>query len=371
MKVMFISPVPFFKGGAERSLFDLLRNPLIEPILVVPSAGPISEAANKMGIRVEYAEFKGIEQVHRPIRISAIIKAIRSTFRAARLIAEIAAHERVDIIHTNGLKAHVIGLLARCFGAPPVVCHVRDIAVYHFESLIWKTIGYLSSASILVSRPCWPGRHMPDHIKVIPNAINVDKLPILSHATNKNICIGFCGRLHPFKGVHVLLEWFAVCLENNQSCHLVIRGEDVETGLGYRTCLDAKINKLGISEKVIFEGKRDGFQEIYGGIDVVVVPSVVPDPLPRSVMEAMAAGLPVVAYPAGGIPDMVDDGENGWLVKTADTFCHVIEVLSSDPELSIRIGSEARKKIANKFSFDSMYKEINCIYDGLSSGSKL
>jgi len=66
--------------------------------------------------------------------------------------------------------------------------------------------------------------------------------------------------------------------------------------------------------------RRSGLDDIYRGLDIVAVASSVPDPFPRAVIEAFSLGIPVVGYPAGGIPDMIRDRETGYLVTSADTL---------------------------------------------------
>lgn len=366
--VLFFAPVDHFKGGAERSLFDLMRNDQITPVLVAPGEGPLADAARREGVDVEILSFGHVSEIRRPLRVTVVAKALASWVGAAWRLRGIARRRGAKIVHSNGLKAHAIAVLSRFMGGPPVVTHIRDIAVQGRERKVWTLIGRLSDAMLLVSRPCWPkDGPLPDNVTVVFNGLDLGALPKLDErGPGEALTLGFCGRLHPFKGVDTLLLWAAAARAQGLDFRLVIRGEAAAEDKPYETFLRQEADRLSLGEVVRFEGKVDGLDRIYQGLDVVVVPSVTPDPLPRSVMEAMGLGLPVIGYPAGGIPYMIDDEQNGWLVADAEAFAAVIRSLVADASLAKTFGDRAKQKIAVEFSLDRMYSQLNKCYEKLS-----
>jgi glycosyltransferase involved in cell wall biosynthesis len=116
---------------------------------------------------------------------------------------------------------------------------------------------------------------------------------------------------------------------------------------------------------VIYEGKKTSIEEIYRGIDVVAVPSNIPDPLPRSAMEAMSLGLPVIGWPAGGIPDMVRERQTGWLVDDAEKFVAAIEIVLANPTLYERMSKICITVAREEFSLQTLHDKIDRIYRDL------
>lgn len=366
-RVLFFPPVPDFKGGAERSLFDLLRNPGIEPRLVVPEPGPISAAAEREGFPVETLPLGGVSAIRRPLTARAVAAACGDWVGAARRLVEICRRDNIDIVHSNGLKAHCVAGLARLMGGKPTVFHVRDIAVRRSERAIWRMLARFCDHMIVVSRACWPGETMPAHVSVVYNGVAPTPRPDVAASGGGDgvATLGFCGRIHPFKGLDVLLDWLAYARDRGAEARLVVRGEAAEEDGEYVAAIHRQVERLGLGDRVRFEGRVEGIAAVYAGLDAVVVPSTVPDPLPRSVMEAMSLGLPVIGYPAGGIPDMIEDRRNGWLVSNGADFLQALtDIARGDAALeTIRIN--AWETINSKFLLSTMYGKINAIYGGL------
>jgi glycosyltransferase involved in cell wall biosynthesis len=364
-RVLFFPPVPDFKGGAERSLFDLLRNPNIEPYLVVPGTGPISAAAEAEGVPVDTIDLGGVAAIRRPITARGVAAAGADWTRAARRLVALCRERRIDIVHSNGMKAHCIAGLARLLGGRPTVFHVRDIAVRGSERAIWRMLARFSDHLIVVSRACWPGERMPGNVSVVHNGVSPTPRPsgpVARPGEPRLTTLGFCGRIHPFKGLDVLLEWLAYARAQGADARLVVRGEAAEEDAGHLATLHRMTADLGLADRVRFEGRVDGLAAVYAGLDAVVVPSTVPDPLPRSVMEAMSLGLPVIGYPAGGIPDMIESGSNGWLVSNGQEFLQALADVSRGGTEIERIRLGAWESINQKFLLGTMYEKIDAIY---------
>ena len=218
--------------------------------------------------------------------------------------------------------------IARLLGGPPVVVHIRDVPFTPSEKLIWRFLATVATRMFVVSRACWPWKRLPANIKIVHNGIATPEGPLPPRALSSPLTIGFVGRLHPFKGLHLLVDWLAEGRERGLDLRLVVRGKARDGEEAYVTEVEKTVAARHLESYCRFEGQRSGLNDIYRGLDVVAVPSSVPDPFPRAVMEALSLGIPVVGYPAGGIPDMIHDRETGYLVTSADTFVEAIADLT-------------------------------------------
>ena len=130
----------------------------------------------------------------------------------------------------------------------------------------------------------------------------------------------------------------------------------------YELEIAKQIQALELASQVALEGFIANPDEVYSGIDVVCVPSTAPDPLPRSVMEAMGRGLVVLAAPSGGIPEMIIHGENGFLVSNQQDFATTVQRLQSEPELLIDIGRNARDRCVSMFTLKRLHENVAHVY---------
>ncbi|MGE2836584.1 glycosyltransferase family 4 protein [Mycobacterium sp. SMC-4] len=359
-----MSPVSFFKGGAERSLFDLMENPSVHPVLFVTEEGPLSEAATQRGIETCIVPFGRVSAIRRPFRVTSAFPVLSDWIRAARLLARVSADHGVVLVHSNGLKAHAVAILSSRLGGPPVVSHIRDIGYTGVEHRVWRGLARFSAQTILVSRACWPDMHLPENVTVIFNSVgSMDVQAQPPKSLKQETVIGICGRIHPNKGIHLALDWVAAARERGYELKLIIRGAAAPEDAEYEQLLQTQIQKLNLSEHVKFDGFRDELVEIYAGLDAVLVPSVIPDPLPRSVMEAFALGLPVIGYPAGGIVEMIEPGKNGWLADSSDAFCSAVgNICALGPDGLALLKARTSATVQQRFSRTRMFAQLNAVY---------
>jgi len=362
LRVLYLSPVPNFKGGAERSLMDLLANPGVEPFLAVPAEGPLSARANDLGIPWDLIDFGAINRIRRPFRLRDGLSAFGSLISAARELNKVARKRGVALVHSNGLKAHAIALAARRLGGCPAVIHIRDIANTGVEKAFWKAIQLAANRTVLVSRACWPAHRLPANVHVVHNGFDLPGAPP-GCAGKEELVLGFtAGRIHPAKGLHALLDGLAKARALRCDVRLIVRGAFAEETPAYESEIRSKIATLGLTDVVAFDGFVADPGLVYSGIDVACAPSTAPDPFPRSVMEAMGHGLVVIAAPCGGIPEMIIDGQTGFLASDPATFGAIVARLQSDPALRITIGEQARAYCRSHLALDRLHAEVRNVY---------
>jgi glycosyltransferase involved in cell wall biosynthesis len=182
--------------------------------------------------------------------------------------------------------------------------------------------------------------------------------------SSEELVIGFAGRIHPHKGLHVLLEAVGEARQRSANVRLIVRGSFATETPKYRAEIDGIVRRLELTDYVSFEGFVSDADKVYDGLHVVCVPSTSPDPLPRSVMEAMARGLVVVAATSGGIPEMITDQESGFLANTASEMAERFLTLAKDATLRNTIGEQARIKCQATFTLDNLHRNITNVYHG-------
>ena len=360
-KIIFLSPVGFFKGGAERSLFDLISNPNIEPVLAVPEKGEIEDKAKEMGITCHVLPFGKINDIRRPFSFLQGVQTLKTLLQVALKLKKLAREEKTKIVHSNGLKAHIINCVSQWLGGAKSVLHIRDIPYTSAEKFVWRIMYMMCNHMILVSHACWPMGSLPKKASVIHNGTplieNLNDTP-----ANHILTIGFVGRIHPAKGLHLLIEWAARAKAQDVNFNISVRGSFSDDAPAYKAEMQTLIEQHDLSEHIEFTGFIDNAKKLYAGLDIVVVPSQIPDPLPRSVMEAMARGIPVFGYPAGGIFEMIEDKKTGYLVKNEKQFISALQDIQNNPKRFEQITKAAKDKITREFTIENLHTKIFELY---------
>jgi glycosyltransferase involved in cell wall biosynthesis/SAM-dependent methyltransferase len=235
--------------------------------------------------------------------IGAVTDTLRYTFRLHRRLRIL----RPDLVHANSLKSGVYGCLASRLAGIPVVWHVRDRidSDYLPQSavrLMRALIRYLPNAAIANSNATLDTLGDAPRVAVIPS-------PVISNGamghrgtsrySSEEFLIGMVGRISPWKGQDVFIRAFAEAFRSGNERALIVGcplfGEDE-----HEAKLHQLADELGISERVEFAGFCDDIDSVFNALDLMVHASVIPEPFGQVIIEAMAAGVPVVAAGAGG-----------------------------------------------------------------------
>jgi glycosyltransferase involved in cell wall biosynthesis len=163
------------------------------------------------------------------------------------------------------------------------------------------------------------------------------------------------------KGIVYLIRAFAHLRTEFPQLRLEIAGLGSEQAV-----LEREVRTLGVQDGVTFLGWRADLAPVLAGWDIYVQPSVV-EPFGLAALEAMAAGLPVVATTAGGLTELVEDGRTGWLVSAGNPqgLAGRIRELLLDPMQRRAMGEAGHVRARERFSSDRMAAEISEIYESL------
>jgi glycosyltransferase involved in cell wall biosynthesis len=370
MKVLFVSAVPDLRGGAEQVLLDLLANPKVEPVLALPGPGPLDTIAARLNCPAIHFDAGSVLDVHRPLQWAAAVRAIPDMFRSASQLRAAARKHGCTIIHSNGLKVHIISLVATAFCRDlRTVVHLHDISYSAGERMMWRLLGRFADRLVVVSKPCWPDSALAPNVRIIPNGVGPQLMAPARAARTEIFRLGYVGRFHRHKGLLLLVDWLAAARDAGLEFRFHFRGGVDPDNPQYWQSVERKLAAANLLDRIQVDGWRSG-PAVYDGLDAVVVPSDCPDPMPKVVLEAGAQGLPVIAQPSGGIPSMIEDRRTGFLVSDTQAFVDVVTKLIRDPRLCAKIGTAAQRHIASEFTlhrfherFDTLYAELDVSCD--------
>jgi glycosyltransferase involved in cell wall biosynthesis len=299
----------------------------------------------------------------------------KSPYADADLIRRAAclAHvlEEIGITHIHcpwaDTQAFVAKIAARLLRIPYSV-HVRAHELYS-RTFNCSLKDRLEGAEFVVTNSIYNESHLRQllgpqangRLHVIYNGLDLDSFqpPARQTLPGARLRILSVGRLVEQKGFHILLKACRKLKERGIlfSCEL-IGGPQEELDANTYVLLKKLHRRLELEDAVRFAGAQAFSQvmDAYLRTDIFVLPCIIAadgsrDVTPNALLEAMAMELPVVSTPIGAIPEIVDDGINGWLIPPNDenALADAIEVLARDPDLRRRIGKAARTKIENRF----------------------
>lgn len=339
-------------GGAQAYVAHLLPA-LADRFGVAVAAhgpGPLRDAARAAGV-----PFFPLRHVRRPISLWRDLLGLLELIRLLR-------RERPDILHANSSKAGVLGRLAAvAVGVPVRIFTVHGWGFEAFSglaSLLYRwadrlmspmttvtiCVGESERAAGLAARTC-----RNDRTVVIRNAVDVAAAPKARHAGGTPRII-MVGRLQPPKDPVTLVRAFARL--RRESFAAVVVGDGPA-----RPMLETEIRRLGLDGAVELAGECCDVPERLAGADVFVLSSS-QEGLPLSILEAMAAGLPVVATAVGGIPELVVDGQTGFLVPRGDAeaLAAALARLIDDRALRRRLGTAGRARAEALFDLPSFHR---------------
>ena len=335
-RICYVSPVGFV-GGAELSLLDLLAHldrDHFHPEVICLGAGPLVDRLKTLGVSptvlplpytVERLSLRGDRS-----GLGRLLAALPGTVAQ---VGRLAAHLRkigARLVHTNGIKAHVIGGIAGRLARIPVLWHVRDfLGAGRLEGLLFWMGTHIPARIVTnseaVARP-WRERGVPpERVVIVHNGVEVEKYQGRDGTAFRAALgispgvplVGLVGMLAPWKGQMQFLDAARLVLASAPETHFVIVGAEpylTDGHGGFAQRLQARAQELGLEGAVHFAGYRPDIPEVLAALDIVVHASTAPEPFGRVLIEAMAARRPVVATDAGAVREILGDSGAGLLV---------------------------------------------------------
>jgi glycosyltransferase involved in cell wall biosynthesis len=362
--------------GADRILLSLvlaLRDRGLAVAVILADDLPpgwLSSRLVEEGIAVERGPLAPARR--RYLRPTGLPGYLLALLRARRHLRRRVRELRARIVHVNTsalLAAAILGRPARC----RLVWHVHEIVVRP-RPIAWMlrlapalTADRVICVSDAVRHHLTPGGLRSGRVVTVHNGIPPrDPAPLPALAGDGPL-VAYVGRLNRWKGYELFVDAVERIAPDFPAARFVLAG-DPPPGEEWRTpALERRLATAGLTRRVELLGFVADGASVCESAEIVAVPSTWPDPLPTVVLEAMRAGCAVVATDGGGVPEMIEDGLSGVLVRPgdADGLAGAIRRLLDDPALAAEMGKRARARVATFFSVERMVDDVQSVYRGL------
>lgn len=329
-------------GGMEKCVERLvaaLPADAFEVTCICPFESPLTQTLRALGADVFIM----------PVRDDPAWSSIVST---AALVQE----RRIDLMHAHLSNAHVLACLASALTGTPVLATIHgrtlpmaDLEIYRLRRSRFSVVcqnALLHALSLGVSAT---------DVELIGNGVDTGRfapgngdgwLQRKLQLAPETVLVGFVGRLSPEKGPARFLQVASQLHRTHSDLHFVMVG----TG-PLRTALRAEANRLRLRDRVHFTGDLDDMPRVYRNLHMLVMTSE-SEGRPLVLMEAMSAGLPVIAPDVGGIAEIIVNGQSGVLVAPHDTeaLVHAVQELLGERTRALQLGKAARERVLQHFT---------------------
>ena len=346
-------------AGAEAMCYRLIKGlqeiKNIQISVILFNNGKLETELRKLGTALYVVDEKRFGHFH-------LIKKIHS------ILMEL----NPDIIHTHGLKENITAYLSSIFNHK----HIRLLCTQHGagepnirakRKLLLKINDYILSrrfhSFIAVSEDLrdilFENRGFPsEKLVVIRNGTEIPPHP-KGFNDRTSFVIGSAGRLFQIKDYPFLVDIAAEIFKHSKDIRFELAGDGPE-----KEEINKRIKIYGLEKVFTLKGFTEDMNEFYTGLDLYVNTSM-HEGFPMSVLEAMAHGLPVVAPREGGLKEIIDDGEVGFLVdgREPNRFAMKCLEIYKDRNLRLKMGRASREKIIKEYSISKMVEEYVKLYN--------
>lgn len=354
-------------GGLEKIIANIVlgldKSKYKVEVWCLAGGGEIADELMAKGVVLKILE---MDSYYNPFKVTALAGILRK--------------KNVVILHTHGYFAGTFGRLAAILARIPIIItHVhttyydfkkRNILMERFLSLFTNKIVCVSRAverfvvdieGISGKRTCLIYNGIEKYNLFEGITASDEERDSLGFVENDLVVITVAS-LTAHKGHRILMEAFRIVLEKNRSLKLLIVGD------GYlRNELESYSNKYGIASSIVFAGQRKNVASLLKLANIFVLPSTEREGLGIALIEAMAAGLPVIGTRLGGIPEVISENINGLLVAPGNPYelASAMETLTRDQAMREKMGKMGRKIYEEKFSASKMIQNMDSLYGEL------
>jgi glycosyltransferase involved in cell wall biosynthesis len=344
----------FWPGGTERQMLELVRR--LDPRQFTVHVACFRREGNLLPLAERHAA--SVTEFRIPsLRSRAMLRAA-SDFRAW------CRERRLAVLHTSDLYANVFGLPNAAAARVPVrIGNRRELNPdKSLGQLVAQRVAYAFAHRVATNSSAGAARlrreGIPrDRIVQVPNGIDLDAFfPAPNPGPPRRIVT--VARLRPEKGHDLLIEAVAVVFREFPDATLTIVGDGP-----LREELARRVAERGLAGQVQLAGHTDDVAGVLRQHDLFVL-ATRSEAFPNSVIEAMASGLAVLTTRVGGIPELVEDGRNGLLVRPdrpEELRAGLVRLLG-DTDLARALGAAARADVVSRFSFDRMVGQFTNLY---------
>ncbi len=379
-------------GGGEIALYDLVRfldRSRVTPVVVLGSEGPLADKLRSLDATGKGVELHILPMAEEVLHTKKDSLGAGSLLQAGKLLhavgyigglARFIREQQIDLIHTNSLKADILGGIAGKLAGCPVIWHIRDRIEpdYLPAKVVWlmrRLARVLPRYVIANSTATLATVHLDGKVPGSAVASGVDmnrfEAPVRP-VMPANPTVGIVGRLCGWKGQHIFLEAAAMVRRE----WLDVRFQVIGAALFQEKYIEEELKtlaaRLGLTDVVEFTGFRSDVNELIQQLTILVHASTTGEPFGQVIVQGMAASKPVVATNGGGVPEIVVDGVTGYLVPMSDApaMAAAIGRLLAHPAEAAEMGRKGRERIVGKFTIESSAHAIEAIYDSVADLKK-
>jgi glycosyltransferase involved in cell wall biosynthesis len=358
-------------GGAERLMVPILkhlsRTQFEAHVCALQSkdGNPMAEEIRALGIPVECLEIKHLRDLNGLQRLIKYLKSVDA-----------------DLVHTQLEFANILGNISAKYLHLPSVCTIHVMPSLDVKTKLklhqraeWLALRHFCDHVISVSEEAREyyiqiSGVAADRISTIYNGIDLSAFPGLNQGIERSEVRAELGIptdakvlttvavLRPPKGIHYMIQALPEVLASNPDAYYLVVGDG-----SHRNPLIEEVKKANVNDRVIFAGMRKDVTRLLAASDIFVLPTLT-EALPTVLAEAMAAKLPIIASRVGGIPEMINDGENGCLVEPQDLtgLAFACIHLLRDPEKRLIMGAAGWNIVNQKFNIERQVDKLEGLY---------
>jgi glycosyltransferase involved in cell wall biosynthesis len=374
--LLYLDHAPVW-GGAEVVLLNLLRRlnrDDFAPLVATTAHSPLLRSLDEMAVPVATLPFGRLNQAG----LWLPINLWRAAWRVSRLVRQ---HD-IALIHSNTVRAHIVGAVAAAINCTPLVWTLHDNTL---PPNVARLLATFPSRVIVVAawlHDLYAPFVLDEKMVVIANGLELESPAPLDADLRRELGIPvqaplvlYVGRLVPGKAPHLLVEAARRVLEVVPAAYFLLVGGPDAPDHGARPMfsgnrpvyseeLAATIQRHNLADRCFLVGHRADVDRFYRAADLVIYCSVQPEGLPTVLLEAMQHGKPVVASAIGGAIEIVENGITGLLVPPADipALAEAIGGLLPDLARSRMMGEAGRQRLEKHFSLSDQVRRIQEIY---------
>jgi len=294
-------------------------------------------------------------------------------------LARDIARRQIDVVHAYNFYGNVFAVPpARLAGAPVVIASIRDCGPYltpmqlRVQRLVCRAATCVVVNAVAVRDWLVGEGYDPHRIVVIPNGVDLEPFDVPADAAAVRLALGFeadaplitvVSRVTRLKGLEQFIGAASIVAERHPRARFLIAGEPAADDHAYLASLQRLAARVGLSDRIVFAGLRRDVPALLKASTIAVMPSL-NEALSNALLEAMAAGAPLVATRVGGTPEAVIDGETGVLVPPDDVpaLARAIGRMLEDPAAIAALGHAARRRVEERFSLQTMVGATGQLY---------
>ena len=352
-------------SGAEMVLLDIIPA-FSRPGIFLFEKGALNAASQKNGAQVITARFgEGLARIRRD---GNLFKALALSGQLAAILVQLIARARkYRVLYANSQKAFTLAALAAPVARCRLIWHLHDIiSEDHFgaaQRRMQVALANRFASKVIVPAQAGASAFIKaggrkELVEIIPNGLEIPAAIETPQEIRQRLDLpagplaGVFSRLAPWKGQHVVLQ----ALQNLPGVQCIIAGSALFGEHAYESELRDFVCKNGLSKRVHFLGNRDDVPDLMRAVDIVIHPSVDPEPFGRTLVEAMRAGTPVIATDTGAAREILDYGKAGILVPPGDSkaLARQIAALTGTPEKITAMTGAALKRALDNYGVERM-----------------